>query len=381
MDTCQWATDYYTALPEKPFYSADKRQHGKFDTRENVINAPYLGHNFPLVNFIHVDCDYPNPMLHVYESDLPKPTFAIYSKNKKGAPNRAGAHLVYQLASPCHHRKSSRKTIEIFQHVTWGLRDTLCADKIIYKEKQLAKNALATDFWETDVIGGQWFLQDLIAELRRVGWRPTPKKELHDKNRIEDLFDKQCLNFAEYVGIGRNQTLFDYIRHFAYRQAAEGRCVTYQVAYDILIAEAKAVNERLIPQFFPRPLPHIELYSTCRSIAKYVTAYSAYWVAKRKRQILGRPTVAKEIVSENGGKYVQPGIFEQTLKNKIRERQSEGGKVGIGITNRLRTERVDAILAPFIYSDMSNKAIARLTELHPTTVSKYRKKVGSTTTP
>jgi len=69
---------------------------------------------------------------------------------------------------------------------------------------------------------------------------------------------------GQQVGLGRNCTLFENLRRWAYREVLAYRLTsTYEAFKDGVLVQAMALNS------FPSPLPQSEIRSTALSVAKW----------------------------------------------------------------------------------------------------------------
>lgn len=92
--------------------------------------------------------------------------------------------------------------------------------------------------------------------------------DLYDLKELSEYVDltsgKKHRKHLPTCGLGRNCTLFDKLRHWAYRHIAEARETNTMAQWDSLVLQrAQGYND------FTVPLHHSEIIATSRSIAKW----------------------------------------------------------------------------------------------------------------
>jgi len=174
------------------------------------------------------------------ERGCPPPTFiALNRENGHG-------HAGYLLESPVSaFVRSSRKAMCFYEDVERGLARKLGADPAY--AGFLSKNPLSPR-WETD-------------------WQARIPYRLDTLNDCLDKTDKRRIKRTAMSGIGRNVTVFDFIRANAYRQwlkyTKDGRSAEEFAAF--LADEAHGINRTFRP-----PLHNAEINGIARSVAKWV---------------------------------------------------------------------------------------------------------------
>lgn len=155
--------------------------------------------------------------------------------------------------------------------------------------------------------------------------RPYTLSELAEVVSLTPAAFKRDTARSERIaeGKGRNCTLFDELRGWAYRQATNARAVDYDIWHRQVITRAIALNG------FQEPLPAAEVYGVARSVAEFV-----YY---RYKPSTGNPELTLEyrakqaergrrggLVSKGGGRPSKaPELMEAVLKLKAE-----------GLTNR-----------------------------------------------
>ena len=152
-------------------------------------------------------------------------------------------------------------------------------------------------------------------------WRTTIwTREAYELNYLADFVDLKPLTQKEQgTGLGRNCTLFDIARKWAYKAIREYRGSTFDSWLGAVLKECLSVNSA-----FLEPLPYSEIKATARSIAKYCWKKDAYCYQEfidrqsRKGQLGGK--VSKRPKLENSERTTQPwlelGISQSTYYRK-----------------------------------------------------------------
>ena len=97
-------------------------------------------------------------------------------------------------------------------------------------------------------------------------------KEAYELNYLAEFVDLRPLtNKEKEHGLGRNCTLFDTVRHWAYSSIREHRGKTWEQWSNSVLKHAQSVN-----MMFSEPLPYSEIKATAKSIAKYCWKHDAY---------------------------------------------------------------------------------------------------------
>lgn len=221
----------------------------------------YLDPNQPnSTNCIVHDLDYPDAVLGWMDYSAPPPNMVAIN------PKNGHAHYFYLLKDPVHwNGDSSRKAQRYAAAVQEALRDQLRAD--LGYHGPLAKNPLHPD-WPV------------------AFFQPEPQS-LRDLASHLDLIDKKVLDLrrkAQPTGLGRNCTVFDLTRLWAYaeRRKPQG-WFGFDFWEDMVIGRARAINAT-----FTAPLGDREVLSIARSIAKWVWENMTYegfidWCKRRNK--------------------------------------------------------------------------------------------------
>jgi len=233
-------------LPQRP-YCTDAFQDGlKIRDVQQAMTKRYIQHNPPAqVRWVVFDCDYSDSLGRVQDANLPLPNIA--------AINRANghSHLFYGLDCAVTRTNAGRvKPLAYLASVEYALCEALKADHGY--AGLIAKNPL-NDFW-------------LVSELRPA---------LYDLGELADYLTlpPKLPKGGKVQGLGRNCTLFEQGRKWAYRAV-----LGYRLSGDQAGFKAGVLSALLSLNSFPTPLPSREVESIAKSIAKWTWKhYTAKW--------------------------------------------------------------------------------------------------------
>lgn len=209
-----------------------------------AIKKPYIQVNPPLMTiYLVFDDDKDNSALSWFDADLPAPLWTTQS------PESTHCHHCYKLQIPvCTSDFGSMKAIKYAQAVYYAYALRLGAD--LSYSQLITKNPLhpkwKTTFW-VDVAYSLDYLADFVDLPKKI-----PKK-------------------LEVVGLGRNVTLFEKGRRWAYTAI---RDYMHNSSYEwerAVRAQMEAINTE-----FEQPLPYSEVKATSRSIAHWVWQRFSY---------------------------------------------------------------------------------------------------------
>jgi len=201
----------------------------KFYIQPNPIHCVY---------WLILDLDY-NVQKYWYD-EFPVPNMTI------GNPVNGHQHIMYLLKSPVYKLQNARlKPLQLLADVERGLSIRFNAD--LSYGKLISKNPLHP-YWQI------------------VIWHTEPYELNKLLVHIPDKFHrKKSLKPKDELGVGRNCSLFDEIRYYAYNQAHKVR-YEYNVLFDRVYAYALEYNQSFLP-----PLEVKEVKCTVRSVCKWTT--------------------------------------------------------------------------------------------------------------
>lgn len=275
-------------LPQAPL--AGPKTYQRRMSREQALREPYIESN-PLVlrSLVVIDHDGGEAEHAADLAGLPAPSYVTLN------PHTQDGHITYALAAPvCLTDAASRRPVNLLARIESGMTTVLGGD-IAYGGR-ITKNPYHQDHlpvWgEMEAVYG---LQDLAGALSDLGALPKWNERQLLRN----------------TGIGRNVTLFDTVRQWAYR--AWTRYPEKQDWEQAVYAYAWNKNFGAIAEEFKAgPLSEQEVTHLARSIARFV------WRSDLRRKGAER--------------------FEQDF----REIQQRRGRKGALATNFKRAERTRA---------------------------------------
>ncbi|MBF6209266.1 replication initiation protein [Streptomyces gardneri] len=236
----QWALD--VLLPYKPYatnYLADGQLRRP---REEALEMRYIEHSpHAMIGSIVIDCDHVDTALRAFErpKNHPDPNWVAQSPSGRG-------HIGWWLKKESHvcRTDSARlKPLRFAQRIEAGLRIEVGGDPAY--AGRLTKNPIHED-WETIYGPSKGY------ELAQLVTSSTPRQ-------MPRRPQKAC-------GLGRNVTMFDTARRWAYPMWWHHRHGTMkeweQLVLDYCLRE--------INDLFPYPLPFSEVLATSRSISRWI---------------------------------------------------------------------------------------------------------------
>lgn len=270
-ENSEFRTIFYQSLPNKPYCSDDLDNGVLIRTKKIAIEKPYIQPNPPfMVNSLVFDIDRSDAFFSWSDANLAPPNWI--SKN----PRNGHAHIGYLLATPvCRTYKGRESVLRYLASIEQAYTEALNADRgyvgLITKNPTHSK-------WETHILTEQPYELGYLADF--VDLKALPKKP------------------AESTGLGRNCTLFDIVRFWAYEAIRAYINNSFDVWYTDVLKEAVSVNNG-----FPSPLGYSEVKATAKSIAKWVWTHheEAYFNFVARQAEKGRKGGLKSD-SSHGGK-------------------------------------------------------------------------------
>ncbi len=196
------------------------------------VNGPALKY------WMIFDNDYEESAFSWEDAGVAEPNFTVVN------PANGHSHMIYGLLIPLVTTPSGRSApLRYAGAIEAGYTARLRSDPGY--GKLITKNPTHPS-WRT-IIGPQWAydLDELASYLPDI-------TKLRDKRR------------RHVVGVGRNVTLFDRLRHWAYKHINKTGWSSEQAWYDAVVLRAYYYND------FPAPLRESEITATAKSVAKWV---------------------------------------------------------------------------------------------------------------
>jgi hypothetical protein len=228
-------------IPWRP-YCADCYEEGVYRrSRQEALARLHLQINRDSwVDWLIFDIDRPDAHEAASMARLPEPTFVAVN------PANGHGHLAYLLAVPVgRFDAANRKPIRYLADVQRGMSRRLGADQRY--SGLLVKNPLHPD-WLTE-------------------WRSSVPFGLGDLNAELEARDKRPFPLGAETGEGRNVTMFDQLRRFAYQEirSFHGNLLAFRIR---LLEMGREMNMK-----FESRLSDREVGSIARSIAKWTTEH------------------------------------------------------------------------------------------------------------
>lgn len=318
---------FIEALPEKVRSAEFKDEGTRFRKREKALAYRYVELNQLYKKFIALDIDAPGSAYRWDECGLPPPSIVVIN------PENTHCHYLYELRTPVYYTEEARRAPQKF-----------------YEATDIALTSLL------DADSG--FTGHLVKNPTHPGWRRICHQVAYDLEDFQeygvDLRSNKCKLALPDSGIGRNTTLFDTLRHWAY---AEVRNHAFHAVFQASVdSKALSING-LFQDHLNGTLPAKEVLSTAKSVGK--------WTWKHRNSI---------------GTQKNRGVLELPDDMPIREKQV----LGADYSHVVRIEKVDDKIKQAIHNCIKrglNPTIGNLEKfgLSRSTLSKYKDAVQNWT--
>lgn len=237
--------DLFESLPKRPYCMDEKPGYMVIRSKAIAVKKPYIQVNSPVTTIYFVfDGDKNDAALSWFDENLPAPYWTTQN------PENGHAHICYKLEIPLHTSEfSSIKAIKYAQAVYYAYALKMGAD--LSYSQLITKNPLhpqhRTTYWTK-----QAYSLDYLADFVELP-KKLPKK-------------------LEVVGLGRNVTMFEKGRRWAYTAIRD------YMHHNSSHEWERAVKTHLeaINAGFEVPLPYSEVKATAKSIAKWVWQRFSY---------------------------------------------------------------------------------------------------------
>lgn len=289
------STIFQNRLPRRPYCSDDLTRGVVVRPAASALRYRHLQPNAPLeVGWLLFDVDIPGAAFAWEQANLPAPTVTVVN------PANAHAHLFYGLTTPvCMSDAARDAPIRFAAAVQAAFRAKLGADPAYVG--LVAKNPL------------------------HAAWRTLWVQHLYDLGELAEYVDLlRRRPQREALGLGRNCTLFDELRGWAYQWVRTYRRngASADEWRRAVLGQAERLN------VFAEPLPFAEVKVAAKSVAIWVwrhfsdANYSALQSARGKRG--GRP----QTTTRDGAPWVEQGISRATFyrrRNSLLLREPDVG--------------------------------------------------------
>lgn len=227
-------------LPQKP-YCTDTLGNLSIRPAMDAVKRRYIQPNSPTdLRWLVYDIDRPTAYYDWEDLHAPPPNIVVQNREN------GHAHLLYGLEVPVYKQPSAqKKPLRYAAAIDVALNEKLQADPGYVG--LICKNPLHPS-WEVGVFQEESYSLGWLSEY--VDLTPFRDKRIH----------------LPPVGLGRNCTLFDVTRRWAYRQRKTPQG-WFSVGFFIDAVTEYAAGYNL--QAFPVPLPYAEVKATGKSVGKW----------------------------------------------------------------------------------------------------------------
>lgn len=230
---------FYQSLPHKPYCMQEIPGFSLIRPKDVAIGMPYIQYNPPcLVASLVFDVDRKDAYFAWADANLPKPNWI--SRN----PKNYHAHIGYMLAVPvCTTANAKQNIVRYLAKIQAAYTIALGADKGF--SGLLTKNPLSNQ-WQNHFFDVQPYELGYLADF-------------------VDLKELNTVNLSEMAGLGRNCTMFDIVRKWAYEAIRELSECGYDSWHEEVLRRAIQANS-----VFSYPLLYSEVKATAKSISRWV---------------------------------------------------------------------------------------------------------------
>lgn len=311
-------------LPARPYHSDDLEYGLRIADAKRALKSRYIQFNGPTHKFWLVfDIDRPGALMDWADLGAPPPNIAVIN------PENHHGHLIYGLEVPIRTAPDGRpEPIRYAGAVDVALAHVLEAD--LGYSGLICKNPLH-DHWQAHV------------------WEP----QLYDLDGLASWLDLSAYsdrrkNLPAY-GLGRNCTLFDRLRQWAYKAIRQG-WPAYDRWYEACLVRAEGYNAKHFTDCPAGPLPYSEVKATAKSVAR--------WTHRNMS-----PRAFSDYVSRTHTSEIQA------------IRGAKGGKVSKGGGRPSKREQYRALITEMLDQGFSKSDIAREAGQTRQTISNWIKAI------
>jgi hypothetical protein len=260
---------FYGSLPPKP-YCTDELGFLKIRPKAQAVKDAYIQPN-PITRAYWMVFDIDSPQSRYWPDEWHMPTPNLEARN----PENNHQHLFYMIDPAVYTlRQARRKPLELAADVDQGLTCLLEADPGY--GKLIAKNPLS-ERWIVYIWHGlAWGLTELLEYI--------PERIKGQKRRSQDV-----------IGLGRNCTVFDLAREYAYREWRRLHFRDADRLFEVVYDYGMNIN-----QTFRVPMLAQEVRSIARSISRWTSRHMsaeglrAWGEPGRQRSLQVRQTKAAD---------------------------------------------------------------------------------------
>lgn len=250
---------FIEALPEKVRSTDDFEYGTRFRKKENALKFRYVEANQFYKKHIILDIDEPGSAYWWEEKNLPPPSIVVIN------PENAHCHYLYELNVPVYYTENAKRAPQKF-----------------YENTDIAlTNALGADL---DYVG------KFVKNPLHPSWLVIKHNATYDLEDFGEYLDLQAHKKKQKLEAslgGRNTTLFDTLRLWAYQEVKQH---TFYVSFqDLVDKKAQSINLMFLDNH-NGVLPAKEVLSTAKSVGKWTWRHQ-YSIGNggKNRGVLGLP--------------------------------------------------------------------------------------------
>lgn len=228
---------FLSSSPRRPYCADDFGDGLRIRSRDEAIKRRYIQHNPPChLAFLVFDLDRAGAMVAAHDAGLPEPNWIAENRD-----SRRG-HLAYALSCPVITTDAARAApLRYAAAVEQGFRDALRADA---GYANFITKTPGHEAWATRWGRAEGYTLEELADYLPHGLPKVIKKR------------------AEASGLGRNVSLFEALRSWAY--SARFKFMDVNEWHQAVADQAKRLNT------YGEPLPANEIKATAKSVATWV---------------------------------------------------------------------------------------------------------------
>lgn len=250
---------FVESLPTKVRSTDDFEFGTRFRNKSNALKFRYVEANQFYKKHIILDIDEPGSAYWWEDRNLPPPTIVVIN------PENAHCHYLYELKTPVYYTEESRRAPQKF-----------------YEN---------TDIALTDVLGADLaYVGKFVKNPLHESWKVIKHNAIYDLEDFGEYLDLQAHKKKQKLEGslgGRNTTLFDTLRLWAYQEVKQH--TLYVSFQDLVDRKAQSINLMFLDSS-NGVLPAKEVLSTAKSVGKWTWKHQhSIGNGGKNRGVLGLP--------------------------------------------------------------------------------------------
>lgn len=269
--------------PRKPYCSEDLADGLRIRSLKSALRRPYIQANPPYLRVWSIfDVDRPGAGLAWEDEHLPPPSWATV--------NRENGH----------------------GHLVWGLRAPVLVDSPDLRQAPLRYLCAIEAAFRERLRADSGYSGLITKNPAHPLWRTLRGPQLgYDLGELADWVDLPKFipkRKPEEVGLGRNVTLFDWLRHYAYRQIRHYKTDVRNFIYWQSHLNGKALQRN---GDFAHPMDGREVWHVCKSVSKWV--WRNFDIAASDARFAARQAAQRS----KGGRVRSAGYEQQRAQARL----------------------------------------------------------------